>query len=171
MHLFEQWVFLLCYRPKIILLECTSHCLGCDRRRNNIINEIGSLNSIIKSSSSDLVQNRLFITRRKLERTATPVISISKSIFFLILSTIDLPIPVFVWIWHTEYPSERRVMIIECLEENVDFMVCWKRRMMIDLDFNMLNMVKPYHMTLFNTLTVNLITIRLVTWCKLIKWM
>ena len=53
--------------------------------------------------------------------------------------------------------------MIECLEEDVDFMVCWKKRMMVDVDFNMLNIVKQYHMTLFNTLTVNSIAIQLVT--------
>ncbi len=36
--------------------------------------EIGSLNSIIKPSSSDLAEDGLFITRRKLGGTATPVI-------------------------------------------------------------------------------------------------
>src|SRR6266566_545980 len=74
MGLFEQWALLLGYRPKIILFECISHCLGCDRRRNDIVDEISSLNCIIKLSSSDLAKNRLFIAWRELGRTATFIV-------------------------------------------------------------------------------------------------
>src|SRR5215510_9104554 len=48
------------------LLEQSSDCLGCDRCRSNVCDELGSLNSIVKLSSSDLSKDCLLITRGKL---------------------------------------------------------------------------------------------------------
>jgi hypothetical protein len=50
----------------IVLFEYISDCLGGDRIRKDIVDEIGSLNSIVKLFSSDLVNDKLFIARREL---------------------------------------------------------------------------------------------------------
>jgi len=55
MSLFEKRTFLLNNRVKIVFLEHISDCLKCDRVGNDVVNEVGSLNSIINLSSSDLV--------------------------------------------------------------------------------------------------------------------
>jgi len=54
---------------------------------------MGSLDSIIKLSSSDLAKNGLFVTRGELGRTSTFVVSLSLSTS-LILPTVDFPRPV-----------------------------------------------------------------------------
>ena len=58
-----QRAFLLDYRVKIVLLEYISDCLGGDKVRDDVVNEFGSLNSIIKPFSSDLMHDTLFIIR------------------------------------------------------------------------------------------------------------
>jgi len=65
MLLFEQGTFLLDNSMKIVGLEYISDCLGCDRSRDNVVDKVSSLNSIIKLSSGDLSNNCLFISRRK----------------------------------------------------------------------------------------------------------
>ena len=55
MLLFEKRSFLLNNGVKIVFLEHISDCLRCDRVGNDVINKVGSLNSIINMSSSDLV--------------------------------------------------------------------------------------------------------------------
>ena len=55
--LFEQRMFLLDNRVKIVFLEWISDCLRCDRIGKYVVNEMGSLNSIIKLASSDLTNN------------------------------------------------------------------------------------------------------------------
>ena len=57
MSLFEQWSFLLDNRVKVPFLECTSHCLGSDRRGKDVIDKMSSLNNIIKLFSGDLMDN------------------------------------------------------------------------------------------------------------------
>ena len=47
-----------------------SNCLEYDRVGDGIVNEVSGLNNIIKVSSDDLIDNRLFIVRRKLKKTA-----------------------------------------------------------------------------------------------------
>ena len=47
-----------------------SNCLGYDRVGDGIVNEVSGLNNIIKLSDDDLIDNRLFIIRRKLRKTA-----------------------------------------------------------------------------------------------------
>ena len=42
---------------KIVLLEYISDCLGGDRVEDNVVSEFGGLNSIIESSSSDLMHD------------------------------------------------------------------------------------------------------------------
>jgi len=54
MLLFEERTFLLFNGAKIVFLEHISDCLRCDRVGNDVVNEVGSLNSIINLSSSDL---------------------------------------------------------------------------------------------------------------------
>ena len=68
MLLFEWRAFFLDYRAKIVLLEYISDCLGGDRVGDDVVNEFGGFNSIIKPSSSDLMHDTLFIMRCKLER-------------------------------------------------------------------------------------------------------
>ena len=61
--------FLLDNRAKVPFLGCISHGLGSNRRGKDVIDKMSSLNSIIKLSSSDLMDNWLCITRGKLGRT------------------------------------------------------------------------------------------------------
>ena len=68
MGLFEQGAFLLDNRVKVRLLECISDCLRCDRMGNDVVDIMGSLNSIIKLSCSDLLNDGLSVMRRKLGR-------------------------------------------------------------------------------------------------------
>ena len=51
---------------KINFLKHIPDCLKCDRVRGDIINEVNSLNSIIKPFSNNLMDNKLLIIRRKL---------------------------------------------------------------------------------------------------------
>jgi hypothetical protein len=55
---------------KIILLEYVSDCLEWDKVGNNVVNEFGSLNSIIKLSSNDLMYDSLFVVIQEPERMA-----------------------------------------------------------------------------------------------------
>jgi hypothetical protein len=57
MGMFKKRCFLLCSSIKLILLECTSDCLGCDRVGDDAINKLNSLNSIVKLSRLDLTNN------------------------------------------------------------------------------------------------------------------
>jgi len=54
MSLFEKRAFPLNNRVKVILLECIPDCLGCDRIGKGIVDEMGSLYSIIKPPSGNL---------------------------------------------------------------------------------------------------------------------
>src|SRR5260221_368694 len=54
MSLLEKRTFPLDNSMKIILFECVSDCLGCDRIRKNVVDKMGGLHSIIKSSTGDL---------------------------------------------------------------------------------------------------------------------
>ena len=51
-------------------LKHISDCLRCDRVRDGVIDEVSGLTSIIKLTNGDLIDNRLFIVRRKLRKTA-----------------------------------------------------------------------------------------------------
>jgi len=55
---------------KFDFFKYISNCLGYDRVGDGIVDEVSSLNNIIKVSSNDLIDNRLFIIRRKLRKTA-----------------------------------------------------------------------------------------------------
>jgi len=66
--------FLFNNKAKIGFLKHISNCLKCDRVGNGIINEVSGLNSIIKLSSDDLINNRLFIIGRKLRKTALIIV-------------------------------------------------------------------------------------------------
>jgi hypothetical protein len=59
-------MFLLNNRAKVIAFECISDCLWCDRRGKDIVDKLGGLNSIIKLSSGDLMNNELFVMMREL---------------------------------------------------------------------------------------------------------
>ena len=53
----EKGVLLLDNRAKATLLEYIPDCLGTDRVGKDAVDKIGSLNSIVKLSSSDLADN------------------------------------------------------------------------------------------------------------------
>jgi len=57
----EKRVLLLDNGAKATLLEYIPDCLGTDRVGKDAVDKIGSLNSIVKLSSSDLENNRLLI--------------------------------------------------------------------------------------------------------------
>ena len=71
LDLLEKRSFLLDNRAKIVVLECISHCLRINRRGEDVVDEMGGLNSIIKLPSSDLADDRLLVMRRELGRMAT----------------------------------------------------------------------------------------------------
>ena len=71
MDCLEKRLFLLDNRAKVVLLERISHCLRCNRRGEDVVDVMCSLNSIIKLSSGDLMHNRLFVTKGKFGRMAT----------------------------------------------------------------------------------------------------
>ena len=71
MGLFEKRAFLLDNGLKITLFECSSDCLRMDKSGNDVVNEMCSLNSIVKLSSGDLTNNRLFVMSRELGRAAS----------------------------------------------------------------------------------------------------
>jgi len=62
MSLFEKRLFLFNNRA-IVFLESSPDCLRKNRGGNNVVDVMGSLDSIIKLSSSDLAKNGLFVTR------------------------------------------------------------------------------------------------------------
>ena len=51
-------------------LKHISDCLGCDKVGDGAIDEVSGLNSIIKLSNNDLIDNNLFVVKRKLKKTA-----------------------------------------------------------------------------------------------------
>jgi hypothetical protein len=55
--LLEKRAFFLDNRAKVILFECIPDCLGCDRIGKDVVDEMGGLHSIIKSSTGDLTNN------------------------------------------------------------------------------------------------------------------
>jgi len=59
---------------KIVFLESSPDCLRRNSGGNNVVDVMGSLDSIIKLSSSDLAKNGLFVTRGELGRTSTFVV-------------------------------------------------------------------------------------------------
>ena len=59
----EKRVFLLDNGAKSTLLEYIPDCLDTDRVGKDAVDKIGSLNSIVKLPSIDLVNNRLFVSR------------------------------------------------------------------------------------------------------------
>ena len=71
MSLLEKRTFPLDNSMKIILFECVSDCLGCDRIRKNVVDKMGGLHSIIKSSTGDLTNNWLLVTWRQLGRSSS----------------------------------------------------------------------------------------------------
>ena len=79
----EKRVLLLNNRGKPILLEDIPDCLGWDSIRDDVVDEMSSLNSIIKLSSSDFTMNRLFIARCKLGRVIIFVVFLVCIHFFL----------------------------------------------------------------------------------------
>jgi len=59
----EKRAFLLDNGAKATLLEYIPDFLGTDRVGKDAVDKIGSLNSIVKLPSDDLVNNRLFVSR------------------------------------------------------------------------------------------------------------
>ena len=72
--------------------------MGTDRVGDDIVDEMGSLNSIVKLSSGDLAQNGLFVSIRKLKRATSFAVFLVCIGFLLILPTVDFPRPVLDWI-------------------------------------------------------------------------
>jgi hypothetical protein len=83
MCLLKHGDFLLCCRPKTSLLQCISNRLKINRVGESAVNELGSLNSIIKLSRSDLTNNGLFITSRKFGRMTTMIVFLVGIKFFV----------------------------------------------------------------------------------------
>lgn len=55
MGLLERGTLSLDDNMKVILFEFISDCFGCDKIRKNVVDEMGSLHNIIKSSTGDLM--------------------------------------------------------------------------------------------------------------------
>jgi len=86
MTLLEEGAFFLGNRAEVVLLECISDCLGCDRVGEGVVDEMGSLDSIIKLSSGDLANNGLFAMIGELGGTASFAVFLVH-IYFLLDST------------------------------------------------------------------------------------
>jgi hypothetical protein len=56
------------WQSKNCFLKHIPDCLGCDRVGHGVVDKVGGLNSIIKPFSDDLMDNRLFVARRKLRK-------------------------------------------------------------------------------------------------------
>ena len=95
MGFFEQGAFLLDKSIEVVLPKCIPDCLACERVGNDV-NEIGSLDTIIKLPSSDLVNKRLLVTRKNGQPPL--LFSLSASTSLLILTMVDFPRPVSDWI-------------------------------------------------------------------------
>jgi len=59
----EKRVFLLDNRARSSLFEYIPDCLGTDRVGKDVVDKIGSLNSIVKLPSDDLANDGLFVSR------------------------------------------------------------------------------------------------------------
>ena len=102
MNLFEQRTFLLDNGVKIVFLECIFDCLRCDRIGKCVVDEMGSLNSIIKLANGDLTNNWLLVTERQLRRTRQN--SVSCALFLIILYLILIYFHVVWRAWWDERP-------------------------------------------------------------------
>ena len=49
---------------KMVCLKHISNCLKCDKVRYDVVDEFGGLNSIINTSNSDLIDNKLLVIRK-----------------------------------------------------------------------------------------------------------
>ena len=74
MGLFEQRTFLLDNSTEVVLFKYIPDYLGYDMVGNDVVNEVSSLDSIIKLPSSDLANKRLLVTRREFGRTASFIV-------------------------------------------------------------------------------------------------
>ena len=83
MTLLEEGAFFLDNRAEVVLLECISDCLECDRVGEGVFDEMGSLDSIIKLSSGDLSNNGLFVTIGELGGMASFAVFLVHIYFFL----------------------------------------------------------------------------------------
>jgi len=91
MTLLEEGDFFLDNRAEVVLLECISDCLGCDRVGEGVVDEMGSLDSIIKLSSGDLANNGLFVTIGELGGTASFAVFLVHIYFLLDFTNGRLP--------------------------------------------------------------------------------
>ena len=73
MGLLEERTFPLDNRVKVIFFECVDG-LRCDKIGKDVIDEMGSLHSIITSSSGDLANNGSFVSWRQLGRASSFVV-------------------------------------------------------------------------------------------------
>ena len=55
---------------EFVFLKHISDCLKCDKVRYDVVDEFDDLNSIINPFNSDLIDNKLLVIRRKLEKMA-----------------------------------------------------------------------------------------------------
>ena len=76
---------------KIVFLKHIPDCLGVDRVGDDIVDKFGGLNSIGTPSSGNLTDNGLFVTRRKLGKTATSAIFFIPIYFLLDPSNGEVP--------------------------------------------------------------------------------
>jgi hypothetical protein len=74
-------------KAKIIFLKHISDCLRHDKVGDGIVDEVGGLDSIIKPFCDDLMDNTLFVARRKLRRMAPFAIFLAPIYFLLDPST------------------------------------------------------------------------------------
>ena len=58
--LFKGWAFFLNNKAEIVLFKYNPNYLGYDRVGKGVNHEMGSLNSIIKLFTRDLINNKLF---------------------------------------------------------------------------------------------------------------
>ena len=79
------------WQSEICFFKHICDCLGCDRVMHGVVDKVGGLNSITKPFSDDLIDNGLFVPRRKLKRMASFAIFLVPIHFLLNPFNVRLP--------------------------------------------------------------------------------
>jgi hypothetical protein len=169
MLLFEQRAFLLDNRAKVVFFEYISDCLGTDRVGDDVVDEMGSLNSIVNLPSGDLTHDGLLVPIRKLGRTTSLAIFLVWIEFLLDPANGGLPYMGF------EFNLTCRIAFMKKRNDGSALsrrcgthVVVWRKEGGWG-NFSASNVYKQSHMTLFITFGLDLIVIQTDTKAILVK--
>ena len=155
MGLFEKGTFFLDNSLEVLIFECIPDCLRGDRTGKGVVDKMDGFHSIVQPPSSDLLNERSFVTRRQLERAPSPVVFLVHINFLLDSPNSRLPqsgfgLDLMHRITFLKKGNDRRALSSRC----------WSHRMMGEgkndcNDGNMLIIYQHDHMTLFIVPTVH----------------